>query len=167
MNAIKSIQTVPYADYTKHGMTKDILLGMLRKMIEIRRFEERVERLFLQEGALIGPSHLYLGEEAVAAGAVGALNDNDLITSTYRGHGHAIAKGVPMKPLMAELFGKSTGTCKGLGGSMHVAIYPEKGSVYATAIVGSGVPIATGLGLALQDGRKTASRYDVLWGRCN
>jgi TPP-dependent pyruvate/acetoin dehydrogenase alpha subunit len=123
---------------------------MLRKMIEIRRFEERVERLFLQEGALIGPSHLYLGEEAVAAGAIGALNENDLITSTYRGHGHAIAKGVPMKPLMAELFGKSTGTCKGLGGSMHVAIYPEKGSLYATAIVGSGIPIATGLGLALQ-----------------
>jgi len=151
MNAIKSIQAVPYADYAKHGMAKDILLGMLRKMIEIRRFEERVERLFLQEGALIGPSHLYLGEEAVAAGAVRALNDDDLITSTYRGHGHAIAKGVPMKPLMAELFGKSTGTCKGLGGSMHVAIYPEKGSVYATAIVGSGVPIATGLGLALQE----------------
>ena len=90
-----------------------MLLSMLRKMIEIRRFEERVERLFLQEGALIGPSHLYLGEEAVAAGAIGALNENDLITSTYRGHGHAIAKGVPMKPLMAELFGKSTGTCKG------------------------------------------------------
>lgn len=155
MNAIKSIQAVPYADYAKHGVTKDILLGMLRKMIEIRRFEERVERLFLQEGALIGPSHLYLGEEAVAAGAVGALNDDDLITSTYRGHGHAIAKGVPMKPLMAELFGKSTGTCKGLGGSMHVAICPEKGSVYATAIVGSGVPIATGLGLALhEEGRR-------------
>jgi TPP-dependent pyruvate/acetoin dehydrogenase alpha subunit len=123
---------------------------MLRKMIEIRRFEERVERLFLQEGVLIGPSHLYLGQEAVAAGAIGALNDDDLIVTTYRGHGHAIAKGVPMKPLMAELFGKSTGTCKGLGGSMHAAIYPEKGSVYATAIVGSGVPIATGLGLALQ-----------------
>jgi len=128
---------------------------MLRKMIEIRRFEERVERLFLQEGVLIGPSHLYLGEEAVAAGAIGALKDDDLITSTYRGHGHAIAKGVSMNPLMAELFGKSTGTCKGLGGSMHVAICPEKGSMYATAIVGSGIPIATGVGLALQrEGRQ-------------
>jgi TPP-dependent pyruvate/acetoin dehydrogenase alpha subunit len=144
------IQPVPYTDYAKHGLTKQALLSMLRKMIKIRRFEERVERLFLQEGALIGPSHLYLGEEAVAAGAIAALNENDLITSTYRGHGHAIAKGVPMKPLMAELFGKSTGTCKGLGGSMHVAIYPEKGSMYATAIVGSGIPIATGVGLALQ-----------------
>ena len=151
MQSPKSIASVSHTDYSRLGLTKDMLLGMLRKMIEIRRFEERVERLFLKEGALIGPSHLYLGEEAVAAGAIGALNDNDLITSTYRGHGHAIAKGVPMKPLMAELFGKATGTCKGLGGSMHVAIYPEKGSVYATAIVGSGIPIATGLGLALQE----------------
>ena len=146
----KTFGSIEASEYGKHGLSREKLLQILRKMIEIRRFEERVERLFMQEGALIGPSHLYLGEEAVAAGAIGALNDDDLITSTYRGHGHAIAKGVPMKPLMAELFGKATGTCKGLGGSMHVAIYPEKGSVYATAIVGSGVPIATGIGLALQ-----------------
>jgi TPP-dependent pyruvate/acetoin dehydrogenase alpha subunit len=147
---MRTVRSIKAEEYSKHGLTRGELLPMLRKMIEIRRFEERVERLFLQEGALIGPSHLYLGEEAVAAGAIGALNENDLITSTYRGHGHAIAKGVPMKPLMAELFGKSTGTCKGLGGSMHVAIHPEKGSLYATAIVGSGIPIATGVGLALQ-----------------
>jgi TPP-dependent pyruvate/acetoin dehydrogenase alpha subunit len=123
-------------------------------MIEIRRFEERVERLFLQEGALIGPSHLYLGQEAVAVGAISALNDDDLITTTYRGHGHGIAKGVPLRPLMAELFGKGTGTCKGLGGSMHAAMYPEKGSIYATAIVGSGIPIAAGIALALQQAGK-------------
>lgn len=121
-------------DYAKHGLSREKLLQMLRKMIEIRRFEERVERLFLQEGALIGPSHLYLGQEAVAAGAIGALNDDDLITTTYRGHGHAIAKGVPLKLLMAELFGKGTETCRGLGGSMHAAMYPEKASLYATAI---------------------------------
>jgi len=127
---------------------------MLRKMIEIRRFEERVERLFLQEGLLIGPSHLYLGQEAVAVGAIGTLNDDDLIVSTYRGHGHAIARGVPMKPVMAELFGKATGTCKGLGGSMHVSIFPEKGILYASAIVGSGVPITSGVGLALQQAGK-------------
>ena len=143
-------KSVEADDYAKHGLLREKLLQMLRTMIEIRRFEERVERLFLQEGALIGPSHLYLGQEAVAAGAIGALNDDDLITTTYRGHGHALAKGVPLKLLMAELFGKATGTCKGLGGSMHVAIYPEKGSVYATAIVGSGIPIATGVALALQ-----------------
>jgi TPP-dependent pyruvate/acetoin dehydrogenase alpha subunit len=150
MKPAKPIAVLSYTDYAKHGLTRERLLSVLRKMIEIRRFEERVERLFLQEGALIGPSHLYLGEEAVAAGAILALNDDDLISSTYRGHGHAIAKGVPLKLLMAELFGKATGTCKGLGGSMHVAICPEKGSMYATAIVGSGIPIATGVGLALQ-----------------
>ena len=155
MKSTKSPDVVSQAGYAKHGLTKERLLYMLRKMIEIRRFEECVERLFLQEGALIGPSHLYLGQEAVAAGTILALNDDDLITSTYRGHGHAIAKGVPLKMLMAELFGKATGTCKGLGGSMHVAIYPERGSMYATAIVGSGIPIATGMGLALQtEGRQ-------------
>jgi len=147
---MKSVEGVRPGDYPKYGLTREQLLSMLRKMIQIRRFEERVEQLFLQEGVLIGPSHLYLGQEAVAAGTIGALNDDDLITSTYRGHGHAIVKGVPMKSLMAELFGKAAGTCRGLGGSMHVAIYPEKGSVYATAIVGSGIPIATGMGLALQ-----------------
>ena len=127
---------------------------MLCSMIAIRRFEERVERLYLQEGTLIGPSHLYLGQEAVAAGAISALNDDDLIVSTYRGHGHAIARGVPMNMLMAELFGKATGTCKGLGGSMHIPIFPEKGILYASAIVGSGVPITTGVGLALQEAGK-------------
>jgi pyruvate dehydrogenase E1 component alpha subunit len=155
-SAFKSVEA---KDYAKHGLSRETLLQMLGKMIEIRRFEERVERLFLQEGALIGPSHLYLGQEAVAAGAIGALNDADLITTTYRGHGHAIAKGVPLKMLMAELFGKATGTCKGLGGSMHVAIYPEKGSIYATAIVGSGIPIANGVALAL---KQTAKRQVVM-----
>jgi pyruvate dehydrogenase E1 component alpha subunit len=150
MSPTTSVQGVPPSEYGKYGLDRESLLRMLRKMIEIRRFEERVERLFLQEGTLIGPSHLYLGQEAVAAGAIGALKVDDLIVSTYRGHGHAIAKGVPMKISMAELFGKATGTCKGLGGSMHIPIYPEKGSVYATAIVGSGIPIATGVGLALQ-----------------
>jgi len=151
---MRTPRSVSAEDYAKHGLAKDKLLQMLRKMIEIRRFEERVERLFLQEGTLIGPSHLYLGQEAVAAGAINALQDDDLIVSTYRGHGHAIARGVPMNPLMAELFGKATGTCKGLGGSMHVSIFPEKGLLYASAIVGSGVPIAAGVGLALQQAGK-------------
>jgi len=154
LETTKTIGSIEADDYQKCGVSRDKLFWMLRRMIEIRRFEERVERLFLQEGALIGPSHLYLGQEAVAAGAIGALSDDDLIVTTYRGHGHAIAKGVPMQPLMAELFGKATGTCKGLGGSMHVAIYPEKGSLYATAIVGSGIPIAAGVGLGLQQAGK-------------
>ena len=154
MEITRTFKSVDAGNYARHGLSRERLLQMLRRMIEIRRFEERVEHLFLQEGVLIGPSHLYLGQEAVAAGAIGALNDDDLITTTYRGHGHAIAKGVPLKLLMAELFGKATGTCKGLGGSMHVAIYPEKGSVYATAIVGSGIVIANGIALALRQAGK-------------
>lgn len=150
MKTITTIEGVPHSDYAKHGLGRETLLGMLRKMIEIRRFEEKVEELFLVKGLLIGPSHLYLGQEAIAVGAVAALKSDDPIITTYRGHGHALAKGVSAKLAMAELFGKATGTCKGLGGSMHVAIYPEKGSLYATAIVASGIPIAAGVGLAFK-----------------
>jgi TPP-dependent pyruvate/acetoin dehydrogenase alpha subunit len=123
---------------------------MLQRMLLLRRFEEKIEELFLVKGALIGPSHLYLGQEAIAVGAMAALQPDDLTITTYRGHGHALAKDVPTKLCMAELFGKSTGNCRGLGGSMHVAIYPEKHSMYATAIVGSGIPIAAGLGLGMK-----------------
>jgi len=119
-------------------------------MLLLRRFEEKVEELFIVKGALIGPSHLYLGQEAIAVGAMSALQPSDQTVTTYRGHGHALAKGVPANLCMAELFGKETGNCKGLGGSMHVAIYPKVGSLYATAIVGSGIPIAAGVGLALK-----------------
>ena len=150
MATITTIQDVPQADYNRHGLTKDKLRLMLGKMLLLRRFEEKIEELFLVKGALIGPSHLYLGQEAIAVGAISALDRNDLTVTTYRGHGHALAKDVPAKLCMAELFGKSTGTCKGLGGSMHVAIYPETGSLYATAIVGSGLPIAAGVGLGLK-----------------
>ena len=150
MATVTTLQDVPQADYGKHGLTKDKLHLMLGKMLLLRKFEEKIEELFLVKGALIGPSHLYLGQEAIAVGAIDALDRNDLTVTTYRGHGHALAKDVPAKLCMAELFGKSTGTCKGLGGSMHVAIYPETGSLYATAIVGSGLPIAAGVGLGLK-----------------
>ncbi len=141
---------MPEGDYGKHGLTKEKLRQMLQKMLLLRKFEEKIEELFLVKGALIGPSHLYLGQEAIAVGAMSALQPDDLTVTTYRGHGHALAKNVPAKLCMAELFGKSTGTCKGLGGSMHVAIYPKTGSLYATAIVGSGLPIAAGVGLGLK-----------------
>jgi TPP-dependent pyruvate/acetoin dehydrogenase alpha subunit len=150
MVIVTTFQDVPQTDYGKHGLTKDKLRLMLGKMLLLRRFEEKIEELFLVKGALIGPSHLYLGQEAIAVGAIGALDRNDLTVTTYRGHGHALAKDVPAKLCMAELFGKSTGTCKGLVGSMHVAIYPATGSLYATAIVGSGLPIAAGVGLGLK-----------------
>lgn len=144
------VEKVPAERFRELGLDKDRLLWMLRKMLEIRRFEERVERLFLVEGQLIGPCHLYLGEEAIAVGVAEAVRRDDPFISTYRGHGHALAKGVPMKALMAELFGKATGTCRGLSGSMHAGISVEHNVLVATAIVGSGIPIAAGVGLALK-----------------
>lgn len=150
MTTVTTIQNIPESDYAKHGLTKDRLGKMLHKMLLLRKFEEKVEELYLVKGLLIGPSHLYLGQEAIATGAIMALEPDDLTITTYRGHGHALAKDVPTKLCMAELFGKSTGNCKGLGGSMHVAIYPKTGSLYATAIVGSGIPIAAGVGLGLK-----------------
>jgi TPP-dependent pyruvate/acetoin dehydrogenase alpha subunit len=123
---------------------------MWRKMVTIRRFEEKVEDLYLVKKVLAGPAHLYIGQEAIAAGVLSALANDDLVVSHFRGHGHAIAKGVPPKLIMAELFGKSTGTCRGVGGSMHSPKYPEMNLMFATAIVGAGIPIATGMALALK-----------------
>jgi TPP-dependent pyruvate/acetoin dehydrogenase alpha subunit len=150
LTGVTNLPDIQVNDYAKLGLTRDKLHSMLQKMLLLRRFEEKIEELFLVKGALIGPSHLYLGQEAIAVGAMSALEPKDLTVTTYRGHGHALAKDVPAKFCMAELFGKSTGTCKGLGGSMHVAIYPETGSLYATAIVGSGMPIVAGVGLGLK-----------------
>jgi len=134
----------------EYGLDEEKALNIYKKMVEIRKFEEKVEELFLVKGILSGPSHLYLGQEAVATGVLSALRREDLMVTTYRCHGHALAKGIDMKLVMAELFGKATGTCKGLGGSMHASIYPELGSIYATAIVGSGIPIAVGLAYSLK-----------------
>jgi len=158
---ITQVSEVSQNDYSKHGLTKEILHKILRKMLLLRKFEEKIEELFLVKGLLIGPSHLYLGQEAIAVGVMFALQPDDLTITTYRGHGHALAKNVPTNLCMAELFGKSTGNCKGLGGSMHVAIYPKTGSMYATAIVGSGIPIAAGVGLGLkqQKSNKIAATF--------
>jgi TPP-dependent pyruvate/acetoin dehydrogenase alpha subunit len=130
-------------------LSRDKLLTMLRKMIEIRMFEERVERLY-REGHIQGPTHLYIGQEGVAVGVIEALEEDDVVISTYRGHGHGIARGVPMKAILGEILGKSIGTCKGLGGSMHAPISAERNIPLATAIVGSGIPIAVGVGLAFK-----------------
>jgi len=168
MTTITQMQEIPQNDYAKHGLTKEILREMLRKMLIVRKFEEKVEELFIVKGLLIGPSHLYLGQESIAVGAMMALHRDDLTVTTYRGHGHALAKDVPANRCMAELFGKSTGNCKGLGGSMHVAIYPKTGSLYATAIVGSGIPIAAGVGLGLkQKGKKQIAATFFGDGACN
>jgi pyruvate dehydrogenase E1 component alpha subunit len=111
-------------------------------------FEERAEELFAA-GKIPGFVHLYIGEEAVAAGVCAALRKTDYITSTHRGHGHIISKGGDLKLMMAENFGKKTGYCKGKGGSMHIADI-DLGILGANGIVGGGPPIATGAALAAQ-----------------
>jgi len=115
-------------------------------MLRIRRFEERIEGLVF-EGKLSGFVHLYVGEEAIATGVCAALSGSDYITSTHRGHGHLIAKGGDLNLMMAELFGKQTGYCKGKGGSMHIADL-DLGILGANGIVGGGPPLAVGAGLS-------------------
>ena len=123
-------------------------LSMYQKMLEIREFEERIKLLFL-EGKMPGTIHQYIGQEACGVGVCSALNENDVIASTHRPHGHAIAKGIPAKEVMAELYGKTTGCCKGKGGSMHLGDL-DKGMLPAIAIVGGNIPIITGMGLAFK-----------------
>jgi len=125
---------------------------MYEQMVTIRRFEETAAAL-MDEGKLVGEIHLYVGQEATAVGVCSALRQDDYITSTHRGHGHVIAKGADIKPMMAELFGRRTGLCKGKGGSMHVAD-ASLGILGANGIVGGGLPIATGAGLAAQMSKK-------------
>jgi TPP-dependent pyruvate/acetoin dehydrogenase alpha subunit len=128
--------------------SKSFVLELYRKMVTIRKFEERVKYLFL-EGIMPGTIHQYQGQEACAVGVCSALNPTDIITSTHRPHGHALAKGLSIQEIFDELFGKTTGCCKGKGGSMHVGNL-SKGMIPAIAIVGGGVPIATGIALAFK-----------------
>jgi pyruvate dehydrogenase E1 component alpha subunit len=130
------------------GLGKEKLAEIYRRMLKIRRFEETLSKLWA-EGFIPGLIHLYIGEEAVAVGACANLQKEDYITSTHRGHGHCIAKGGDIKRMMAELFGKKTGYCKGKGGSMHICV-PEIGVVGCSGIAGGGIPIATGVGLSIQ-----------------
>lgn len=127
------------------SLTEEKALWMYQKMLEIRGFEDKVHELFAQ-GVLPGFVHLYAGEEAVAAGVCAHLNDGDSITSTHRGHGHCIAKGCDLDGMMAEIFGKATGLCKGKGGSMHIADL-DKGMLGANGIVGGGFTLACGSAL--------------------
>ena len=114
-------------------------------MLLIRYFEEKVEELFLQK-LVHGTLHLYIGEEAVAVGALSCREEGDWIASNHRGHGHCIAAGGNLKKMMAELLGKETGFCRGRGGSMHIADV-ENRNLGATGIVGSGIPVAVGAAL--------------------
>ncbi len=130
------------------GLDDEQLRGLYRRMATIRAFEERV-KYESSAGTVLGPTHLYIGEEAIAVGVCAALRTDDYITSTHRGHGHAIAKGCQPRRMMAELFGRETGVCHGRGGSMHIADF-SVGMLGANAIVAGGIPLATGVGLAIQ-----------------
>lgn len=124
------------------------MIELYQTMLRIRRFEEKVVDLYARQ-MVRGIVHLYIGEEAVATGVCANLRSNDYITSTHRGHGHCIAKGGELRYMMAELFGKATGYCKGKGGSMHIANF-DLGILGANGLVGGGMPIAGGAGLSIK-----------------
>ena len=130
------------------SLSAETLTDMYTKMNHIRAFEEKVA-YFFSRGMIHGTTHLYIGEEATAVGSLAPLSDRDLITSTHRGHGHTIAKGVDLNRMMAELLGRSNGYCKGKGGSMHIADL-TRGNLGANGIVGGGIPIAVGAALTLK-----------------
>lgn len=135
-------------------------LNLYRQMLTIRRFEERCNQLYMQ-GRIPSTLHLYIGQEAVAVGVCAHLRSDDYVASTHRPHGHAIAKGVSLRAIMAELFAKETGCCRGKGGSMHVGDM-NVGMFPAIAIVGGGLPIAAGAALAskrLGNGRVAVSFF--------
>ncbi|GAB6178674.1 pyruvate dehydrogenase (acetyl-transferring) E1 component subunit alpha [Desulfobaculum senezii] len=128
------------------ALSKKTLVHMFETMNRIRFFEQKLQEFFAA-GEIPGFVHLYLGEEAVATGACATLTNKDMITSTHRGHGHLLAKGGDLKLMMAEIFGKQTGYCKGKGGSMHIADL-DLGILGANGIVGGGGPLAVGAALA-------------------
>src|SRR5258707_15869967 len=130
----------------RKALTREQLLSAYRTMRTIREFEERVHGEFAT-GEIPGFVHLYAGEEASAAGVCGNLDDRDTIASTHRGHGHCIAKGVDIGEMMAEIYGRRTGSCHGKGGSMHIADL-SKGMLRANSIVGGGPPLICGTALA-------------------
>lgn len=152
---MSDLLTAAAARQAEH-LTVDQTLEMYRTMWRIRLFEGQVLALFRQ-GIVHGTAHLYIGEEAIATGACAALRPTDYVTSTHRGHGHALAKGLEPGRMLAEIVGRSTGYCKGKGGSMHVASMAH-GMLGADAIVGGSTAIAVGAAL----GARTLGRDDVV-----
>lgn len=126
-------------------ISREEALDVYQQLRTIRSFEEKLDAL-VKAGRLPGFLHLYVGQEAVAVGVCAHLNERDVVNSTHRGHGHCIAKGVDLKGMMAELFGRKTGICKGKGGSMHIADV-ERGMLGANGIVGAGIPLTVGAAL--------------------
>ena len=130
------------------GTERDRLLWLYKTMLRIRLFDDRIVRLF-NSGRITGALHSYVGEEAVAAGVCLNLRPDDYLVSTHRGHGHMLAKGADMDRMMAELFAKETGYCRGKGGSMHI-VDMSLGILGSNGIVGAGIPIASGAGTAIK-----------------
>src|SRR4249919_3455910 len=130
------------------GIDRETRLRMYRTMVECRQFEVRAQELFF-EGLVRGTTHLGVGQEAVAAGFAAAINEDDYTFCTYRGHNHTLARGVPMAPIFAELFGRATGLLGGKGGSMHLTSV-EHGAMGSYAIVGAHLPIALGAAWSAQ-----------------
>ena len=139
-------------DMNLNCYTKSFLINSFKRMVQIRKFEERVAELIAQN-KIKCPCHLYTGQEAVATGVCSALSDTDCVFSTHRSHGHYLAKGGNLNRLMAELFGKETGCSRGHGGSMHLA-EPEKGLPGSSAIVAGTISLAVGAGLAFSIQKK-------------
>jgi TPP-dependent pyruvate/acetoin dehydrogenase alpha subunit len=129
-------------------LSQEKYLALYRRLMTIRKFEEKVDELFRQ-AKVIGAVHTSVGQEAVAVGVAEALRPDDLAMATHRGHGHCLMRGAELKPMMAELFGKATGLCRGKGGSMHI-VDVTKGMLGAVGIVGAGLPMACGVGLAIK-----------------
>lgn len=142
--------------------TKEFAVKLYETMCTIRKFEECVKHDFLA-GEIPGFTHSYIGEEAVATGVCAALRDDDVIESTHRGHGHCVAKGADVNRMMAEIFGKETGLCKGRGGSMHIADF-SIGMLGANGVVGGGYNLATGAALAFKNVLKTDQVAVVFFG---
>ncbi|HET7055629.1 MAG TPA: thiamine pyrophosphate-dependent dehydrogenase E1 component subunit alpha, partial [Thermomicrobiales bacterium] len=133
---------------TTDTLSKEQILHLYREMVNIRRTEEQLAKSY-QAGNIPGACHTYIGQEAVAVGVCAYLRPNDVIFSTHRGHGHALAKGVPPRQVIAELFGKATGCSRGRGGSMHL-FAPETGLMGTTGIVGPNILQATGAGYSFK-----------------
>lgn len=145
---------------------KDLAKDFYKTMWKIRLFEEAVEKLFL-DGEIPGFVHLYIGEEAIATGVCANLKNTDYIESTHRGHGHTLAKGADVNRAMAEIFDKSTGFCKGKGGSMHIADF-SVGMLGANGVVGGGFNLAVGATMAIEYQKRqdvsVDKKYDEILG---
>lgn len=145
--------TEAHQDIALDADRADFYRHLYRQMLLIRRFEEKAGEAYAQ-GRIGGFCHLYIGQEAVAVGAIAAIRDDDYVFASYREHGHALARGTPPREVMAELFGKATGISKGMGGSMHL-FDASRQFLGGHAIVGAHIPIAAGAGFAIKARQKT------------